>query len=213
MNTKKRAVGNRVERKKEKTRQKIISISMNLFREQGFDSTSMEQIAREVDIAKGTLYNYFPVKEAILSEYIQRSFEDRRAERILQLRKLPDTRTRMIWILSELIAGVRAQKDVFEKYLVYQIQNMISLHRDAGVKSGIKLLAREIIVLGQENEEIRQDIPLDILLALFEFAFIEVAQEFYMKPESFDAQVAIEYIVDLFMNWSKRRDMIWKIKK
>jgi hypothetical protein len=54
---------------------------------------------------------------------------------------------------------------------------------------------------------------LDILLALFEFAFIEVAQEFYMKPESFDAQVAIEYIVDLFMNWSKRRDMIWKIKK
>jgi len=213
MNTKKRAVGNRVERKKEKTRQKIISISMNLFREQGFDSTSMEQIAKEVDIAKGTLYNYFPVKEAILSEYIQRSFEDRRAERILQLRKLPDTRTRMIWILSELIAGVRAQKDVFEKYLVYQIQNMISLHRDAGVKSGIKLLAREIIVLGQENEEIRQDIPLDILLALFEFAFIEVAQEFYMKPESFDAQVAIEYIVDLFMNWSKRRDMIWKIKK
>ncbi|MDD2217488.1 TetR/AcrR family transcriptional regulator [Syntrophomonas wolfei] len=203
MNTKKRAVGNRVERKKEKTRQKIISISMNLFREQGFDSTSMEQIAREVDIAKGTLYNYFPVKEAILSEYIQRSFEDRRAERILQLRKLPDTRTRMIWILSELIAGVRAQKDVFEKYLVYQIQNMISLHRDAGVKSGIKLLAREIIVLGQENEEIRQDIPLDILLALFEFAFIEVAQEFYMKPESFDAQVAIEYIVDLFMNGAR----------
>ncbi len=203
MNTKKRAVGNRVERKKEKTRQKIISISMNLFREQGFDSTSMEQIAREVDIAKGTLYNYFPVKEAILSEYIQRSFEDRRAERILQLRKLPDTRTRMIWILSELIAGVRAQKDVFEKYLVYQIQNMISLHRDAGVKSGIKLLAREIIVLGQENEEIRQDIPLDILLALFEFAFIEVAQEFYMKPESFDAQVAIEYMVDLFMNGAR----------
>ena len=47
MNTKKRAVGNRVEGKKEKTRQKIISISMNLFREQGFDSTSMEQIARE----------------------------------------------------------------------------------------------------------------------------------------------------------------------
>jgi AcrR family transcriptional regulator len=203
MNTKKRAVGNRVERKKEKTRQKIISISMNLFREQGFDSTSMEQIAKEVDIAKGTLYNYFPVKEAILSEYIQRSFEDRRAERILQLRKLPDTRTRVIWILSELIAGVRAQKDIFEKYLVYQIQNMISLHRDAGVKSGIKLLAREIIVLGQENEEIRQDIPLDILLALFEFAFIEVAQEFYMKPESFDAQVAIEYMVDLFMNGAR----------
>ncbi|MDD2621093.1 MAG: helix-turn-helix domain containing protein, partial [Syntrophomonadaceae bacterium] len=123
-----------MERKKEETKQKTISVGMNLFTEQGFDATTMEQIARHVDIAKGTLYNYFPVKEAILGEYIQRSFQARSSSRIMNLRKMPDTESRMISVLSELIEGVQGQKEIFEKYLVYQIRNMISLHRDAGVK-------------------------------------------------------------------------------
>ncbi|MEN6350637.1 MAG: TetR/AcrR family transcriptional regulator, partial [Syntrophomonas sp.] len=86
--------GNRVERKKEETRQKIINVAMGLFRKQGVDGTTMEQIAREVDIAKGTLYNYFPFKEAIINEFIQHSFKEKHAERITQYRSMPDTRTR-----------------------------------------------------------------------------------------------------------------------
>ena len=34
---------------------------------------TMDQIAEEVDISKGTLYNYFPFKESIISEYWQKS--------------------------------------------------------------------------------------------------------------------------------------------
>ena len=203
MNSKEAPSGNRVERKKEETKQKIISIAMALFKENGIDAVTMEQIAREVDIAKGTLYNYFPVKEAIISDYIQRSFQEKYSARILQFSKLPDTRSRMILILSTLIEGVQEQKDIFEKYLVYQIQNMISIDRDAGVKSGIKLLAHEIIALGQKGGEIRSDLPLDILVALFEFVFVEVAQEFYMKPTAFNARETIESCVDLFINGAK----------
>lgn len=196
--------GSRMERKKEDTKQKIITIAMELFRQHGIDTISMEQIAREVDIAKGTLYNYFPVKEAIISEYIQQNFKDKYSERILQFSTMPDTRSRMSLILRTLMEGVQAQKDIFEKYLVYQIQNMISVDRDAGMKSGIRLLAREIIVLGQKDGEIRSDLPFEILVALFEFVFVEVAQEFYMKPENFKARETIESCVDLFMNGAKQ---------
>jgi AcrR family transcriptional regulator len=203
MHSKEVPSGSRIERKKEETRQKIITIAINLFKEQGVDAITMEQIAREADIAKGTLYNYFPVKEAIISEYIQRSFKEKNLDRIMQFSKLPDTRSRMVLILTTLIEGVQAQKEIFEKYLVYQIQNMLSIHRDAGFKSGMKLLAQEIIVLGQKDGEIRSDLPLDILVALFEFVFIEVAQEFYMKPDSFNARETIESCVDLFINGAK----------
>ncbi|PKM78155.1 MAG: TetR/AcrR family transcriptional regulator [Firmicutes bacterium HGW-Firmicutes-15] len=207
MNSKEVPSGSRVERKKEETKQKIITIAMELFKEHGVDATTMEQIAREVDIAKGTLYNYFPVKEAIISEYIQLTFKEKNPERILQFSKLPDTRSRMILILSTLMEGVQEQKEIFEKYLVYQIQNMISVHRDAGMKSGIRLLAREIIVLGQKDGEIRSDLPLDILVALFEFAFVEVAQDFYLKPETFNASETIESCVDLFINGAKHEEV------
>ncbi len=195
--------GSRVERKKEETKQKIISVAMKLFEEQGVDQTTMEQIAKEVDIAKGTLYNYFSVKEAIICEYIQRSFQERNTERIMQLQKMPDTRSRMKFILELLFKGIQDQKEIFEKYFIYQIRNMISLDRDTGMKSGMRLLARKIIMLGQESGELRCDMPFEILVALFEFVFVEVAQELYMKPESFNAEETIESCINLFLNGVK----------
>lgn len=44
-----------------------MAAAMALIRAYGFEETTMEQIAEEADIAKGTLYNYFPAKEAIIS--------------------------------------------------------------------------------------------------------------------------------------------------
>lgn len=203
MNTHDAAGTTRTERKKEAIKQKIVITAMQLFKEQGVDSTTMEQIAREVDIAKATLYNYFPVKEAIISEYIQQSFRENNAVHIQQMREQPDTRSRMIMILGTLMEGVQAQKEIFERFLVYQIQNMISVQRDGGIKSGLRSLAREIILLGQSDGGIRSDLPFDILVALFEFVFVEVAQEFYMQPEDFNAAQTIEHCVDLFLNGAK----------
>ncbi len=192
--------GSRVERKKEETKKKIITVAIKLFKKHSFDATTMEQIANEVDIAKGTLYNYFPVKEAILSAYIQQAFKEKNPARIMRLQKMPDTRSRMILILSELIEGVQGQREIFEKYLVYQLQKIVSLHKDERIKSGIRLLATEIIELGQKSGEVRNDIPLDILLDLFEFVFIEVVKLFYTEPEKFKPRESIERCVNLFMN-------------
>lgn len=194
----------RIERKKEETKQKIINVAMNLFKNQSVVGTTMEQIADEVDIAKGTLYNYFPVKEAIISEYIRRTFQEKSSVRIIQLRQMPDTRTRMIFILSELMEGIQSQKEIFEKYLTYQIQNMISLRRDAVPKSGFEMLGIEIIELGQKSGEIRDDLPLEILKAFFDFVFVEVAQQFYVDPEKFNTPEVIEQCVNLFLNGAKK---------
>lgn len=194
----------RIERKKEETRRKIVAVAMRLFRENGFDATAMERIAAEADIAKGTLYNYFPVKEAIVDEYIRRSFADRYDERIARLRALPDTRSRVCAVLAELIQGIQAQPELFEKYFVYQIKNMLSLHRDAGMKSGFRLVTAEIVALGQAGGELRTDLPRDILIALFEFAFVEVAQEYYAAPAGFRAGEVIAQCVDLCLSGAKR---------
>lgn len=193
-------IGSRTERKKEETKKKIVGTAMRLFSQNSFDLTTMEEIARETDIAKGTLYNYFPVKEAILSEFIRESFKGKNAERMESLRQMPDTRSRMILILTELIEGVQKQKDIFEKYFTYEIKNMLSLQRSEGFKSGFRLLASETVKLGQKSGELRSDLPFDIMVAFFEFVFVEVVQEFYMDPEKFQSHVTIEQCVDLFMN-------------
>ena len=47
-------------------RQQIITLAANLFDQGGYSSTTMDDIAREVGVAKPTLYHYFPSKDDIL---------------------------------------------------------------------------------------------------------------------------------------------------
>lgn len=51
------------ERKKQQTRQRIAEAAMGLFVAQGFDETTVAQIAAEADVAVKTVFNYFPAKE------------------------------------------------------------------------------------------------------------------------------------------------------
>ncbi len=52
---------------KETTRRKILAAALDLFRTIGFDATTTREIAKHADIATGTLFNYFPTKEAIVT--------------------------------------------------------------------------------------------------------------------------------------------------
>ncbi|MGE5398197.1 MAG: TetR/AcrR family transcriptional regulator [Chitinophagales bacterium] len=195
----------RTERKKEATRQNILDAALKMFKAQGVDNTTMEQIALEADIAKGTLYNYFPVKEAIIDEIMKRSFREKHPGRIEDLKQLPDTRSRMVLVFTQLIEGIKDNKEFYEKYTVYRMQKMASLHQDDSVKSGLHFLESAIIELGQKSGEIRTDYPKHIVRDLFEFAFVESVKQFYMEPDNYDITEAVEKCVDIFIDWATKQ--------
>ena len=56
------------DRKKEQARDAIVDAAIRLFEQHGIDATSMEDIARAVNLSRATVFNYFPYKEAILVE-------------------------------------------------------------------------------------------------------------------------------------------------
>jgi TetR/AcrR family transcriptional regulator, cholesterol catabolism regulator len=60
-----RPLGRR-ERKKLETRRRIFRAAFELFARRGFDGTTVEEIAERADVAKGTVFNYFPQKRAFL---------------------------------------------------------------------------------------------------------------------------------------------------
>ncbi|MER5525046.1 TetR family transcriptional regulator [Streptomyces sp. NPDC002677] len=54
------------ERKKAKTRRLLQQEALRLFLEQGYDSTTVEQICDAVDISPSTFFRYFPTKEDVI---------------------------------------------------------------------------------------------------------------------------------------------------
>jgi AcrR family transcriptional regulator len=57
------------ERKKQQTRERIIETAYALFRERGYQATTVADIAAAADIAPRTFFSYFPTKEDVVFYY------------------------------------------------------------------------------------------------------------------------------------------------
>jgi len=66
--------------KKRKTRQAIVSAAMKLFAERGYEQTSMDELAREAGVGKGTIYGYFATKSEIFLAFLEEEVEHAFAE-------------------------------------------------------------------------------------------------------------------------------------
>jgi len=97
-------------RKKERTKEQILSAALQLFREKGLEGTTTKEISKKAGIAEGTLFNYFKTKEDLALYFFQKETDDLigwfRGERRLQKAPLPE----------KLFAIIHRQLEYIEPY-------------------------------------------------------------------------------------------------
>ncbi len=200
----------RTERKKEKTKQTIINVAMDLFMKQGFEQTTMDQIALEADVAKGTIYNHFPEKEAIISEHIQRVIREQAPAMIEQLEELPDTRSRLIAALNKSMEWMHIDlnDDLYERYFSYKMAKGPQVLRGQGpnLSSGFRTILESILEMGKQSGEIRKDVDGQFLAAQLELNYTIIAICWVTNPEMSSIQDSIAGTVELFLNGASSRN-------
>ena len=69
-----------------RTRRQIADHAFALFVAQGFESTTIEQIATAAEVGTRTLYRYYPTKESLIVDFVESSL----GSAVEELRKQPD---------------------------------------------------------------------------------------------------------------------------
>jgi AcrR family transcriptional regulator len=69
-----------------RTRRQIADHAFALFMSQGFESTTIEQIATAAEVGTRTLYRYYPTKESLVVDFVESSL----GAAVGELRKQPD---------------------------------------------------------------------------------------------------------------------------
>src|SRR5947199_4261189 len=147
----------RRERRKEETKSQIFQAAMRLFERKGVFDTTVEEITESADVAKGTFFNYFPSKEAILNKLAERQVGVIKAA-AERARTAPSMRPVLVDMAHELSAGparsammLRSLLSVFlsNRLLSEVFQNALQLSRER---------IATIMERGQSLGEIRTDL-------------------------------------------------------
>lgn len=154
----------RRERKKLETRRRIFRSAFELFASKGFEGTTVEEIAKRADVAKGTVFNYFPHKRAFLlaahREWMVRLEEDLGP---------PDSwkgsaQGQLLRIL-EYMAELSAEHREISRMVIFESmrETYLRMARNQGqeAQDGVRLLeglAVEIIRRGKARGEVRPDL-------------------------------------------------------
>ena len=68
-------ISDRQAKEREMRKEQILESALNVFKSTGLDGTTMDEIAKEADFGKATLYYYFSSKEEIFIELLDRGWK------------------------------------------------------------------------------------------------------------------------------------------
>jgi AcrR family transcriptional regulator len=151
----------RVERRKARTRAAILHAASQLFRERGFDSTSIQDIAEAADTGVGTLYGHFPSKEEILREVLTTHY----AEAVEQFRAAVRTDSPALDRLCVALAAFGAYLRENRTILLAAFRIGMLSHPDESPSNWLGQACRQLIAEGIARGEIR-DVPVGATVRL-----------------------------------------------
>ncbi len=192
----------RRERKRRETANHLAATAFRLFDALGYEAVTMERIAAEADVAKGTLYHYFPVKEAILAHQFREEIAAGMAEHRQALGRQSGFAARMSYLLRASAEWNRSRRAYLPHYLRFR---MTVTNYGEGrplpeeYQSGTYLILEALFLEGQRTGEVHRDLPARQLAATFEFMLFGAVVLWLNQPRM-DLARNFELALDLLLH-------------
>lgn len=189
---------NRNTRKRERTQAHIAQVAVALFEKHGYESVTMEQIAAEADVARGTLYNHFAVKDAVLVYWIHTQLGDALEPLLNQALTRSSFVERVAVILKASAAWWEKQRVFAVPYIRYRFDG---LQEGQGAAAGSDLISVyvHLIKAAQESGEITSAAPAERLARYLHYLYLSALMGWLADPER-SLGTQFTEVLDFFMN-------------
>lgn len=180
----------RRERRRVETEDRIVKAAIQLFNKQGFAQTTVEQITEAADVGKGTFFNYFPNKEAVLG-IIFRIQGEALAEMADQVQQATDVREFLLGFIHAFLTKHQRSpvmvRSIFSTVLMYDHLRMNLLEMAGRARAGLTV----VLERGQRLGQVRTDVSAADLAATFQRMVIGT-HVFYAIHESQDLHKLVD---------------------
>lgn len=173
----------------------ILSEAFTLFREKGYESTSVADICEAAGVARGTLYYHYPSKEAIMDAIIEGQTQEliKEASIIAQRRNIP--------VLQRLVMAIQAMNH--SSFDSEEMMDYLHAPENALMHRKVSLLTLEtlpnvilpIIEHGIEEGLFTTDYPLEALRMIFAYSDVAFDQVQGEKGELLSFLYLIEKVL------------------
>jgi AcrR family transcriptional regulator len=155
---------------KSERRERLYEAALALFRTQGYETTTVDQITRQAGLAKGTFFNYFPTKDAVLRYMGTREIGRLGGTVFSAANGTSSPLTKLKRLMSTLATSLENDRDLVCLVFRKGISVAELLAGDAGgfsVQPMASLLIRQAQRAGDVNPELDPDMLASALDALY----------------------------------------------
>ncbi|MEV0593409.1 TetR/AcrR family transcriptional regulator [Nonomuraea cavernae] len=149
----------------ESTREVIVETALRLFRERGFDATTMRAIAAEAGVSVGNAYYYFESKEALIQAYYDRAQTEHEAACRVLLATTPSFAARLTGVLREWVRVSEPYHEFAVKFFKHAAEPTNPLSPFSAQSSPAReasiAIYRQVVEGSRDsmNTELREELP------------------------------------------------------
>lgn len=182
-------------------RESILRAATRVFARNGYFNSKVADIAREADVADGTVYLYFKSKEEILHSIFDQNMAEAIASGRKLIEKMSDPREKLRRIAMLHLERLGADRNLA---IVFQVElrgstKFMQEFSAAGFAEYLGLL-RKTFEEGQRSGVFRQDLNAKLVSKILFGALDEMATNWIISKRAYKLEPMAAVVMDVFLN-------------
>lgn len=195
----------RQERKRQLTRNRIAQIAFELFETHGYEAVTLDHIATAADVARGTLYNHFAVKEAVLAHWMHAQLKHDLTPLMEKAMRRRSFNGRIATLLESSAGWWEQHRRYVAPYIRYRFQGVGQAQReDDHSTSDLIPVYTMLIERGQHDGQVRRNASAQRMARYLHFLYLSALMHWLADA---DLSLADEFadVLEFFHEGAKAR--------